>query len=133
MTATVAIVTGNPKCWERLSGVIEGCGMSPVRCENLAAATESLAQERFECALCEDALPDGDFRGLIAELRRSGRWMPVVVVSRVDDWGAYLEAMVAGAFDYVAFPPYPRELERAIEAAIAESRLQRGVAAPVAA
>jgi DNA-binding NtrC family response regulator len=108
MTATVAIVDGDPQHWERLSGVIEGCGISPVRCENLAAASESLAHEQLECAVCEDALPDGDFRGLIVEIRRSGCFMPVVVVSRVDDWGAYLEAMVAGAFDYAAFPPYPR-------------------------
>ena len=133
MTATVAIVTGDLQHWERLSGVVAGCGMSPVRCENLALAAQLCAQGHVECALCEAALSDGDFRGLIAELRRSGRWVPVVVISRADDWGAYLEAMVAGAFDYVAFPPYPRELERALEAATAEARLQRGRAAGVAA
>jgi len=133
MAASVAVLSGDPQHWELLSAIVLDCGLSPVRCETLAVGTALLTQEPFEFALCEDALPDGDFRGLIAALRRSGRWMPVVVISRFDDWGSYLEAMVAGAFDYVAFPPYPRELERVLDAALAESRLHRGTAATVAA
>jgi len=133
MVATIAVVSGDPQHWERLSGILVGCGLSPVRCDTLAAAAKLVAQQPPEFALCEDALPDGDFRGLIAELRRSGRWMPVVVVSRLDDWGAYLEAMVAGAFDYVVFPPYPREVERVVDAALAESRSHRDAGDPVAA
>lgn len=133
MGSRIAVVSGDLQRWELLSGIVSDCGLSPVRCETLAAVTELLPQQRFECALCDDALADGDFRALIWELRRSGRWMPVVVVSRLDDWGAYLEAMVAGAFDYVGFPPYPRELERAVGCALAESRLQHKTAAEAAA
>jgi DNA-binding NtrC family response regulator len=133
MATNIAVVSGDPQHWERLSDILLSCGLSPIRCETLAAAAELLAREALELALCEDALPDGDFRGLIAELRRSGRWLPVVVVSRLDDWASYLDAMVAGAFDYVAFPPYPRELERAVDAALAESRSHRGAGDPVAA
>ncbi len=123
MPTPVAIVIAEQAHWEKLSRIISSCGLRPVRCETLAAATTLSAQKRFELAICDDELPDGNFRELIAQLRCSRRSMPVVVISRFDDWGSYLDAMIAGAFDYVAFPPYPQELERAVAAALVESQL----------
>jgi DNA-binding NtrC family response regulator len=128
-----AIVGSEPEYWEKLSGVVSGCGARPIRCETLAAVTKLLSQQHIDFLVCEDAVPDGTFRELIATLRCSGSWAPVIVVSGLDDWGAFLEAMVAGAFDYVVFPPYPGELERAVTAALAESRSVRRAVAQAAA
>jgi two-component system response regulator HydG len=125
MSVSVAIVGAEPQHWEKLSGIISSCGLCPVRCETLAAATKLSAQQHFEFAICDDELPDGNFRELIAELRRSRHSTPVVVISRFDDWASYLEAMIAGAFEYVAFPLYPQELERAVAAALAEAQANR--------
>jgi DNA-binding NtrC family response regulator len=120
MSSIVLLVSAEPDQQEKLSGILSRCGLDPLRCETLATALNLLVQQPSELVICEDVLPDGTFRELIAEMRRSGFWKPVIVVSRFDDWGSYLEAMAAGAFDYVAFPPYPRELEQAIAAALAE-------------
>jgi DNA-binding NtrC family response regulator len=125
MLARVAVVSAEPEYWEKLSGVVSGCGAHPIRCDTLAAAKQLLSQQRLDLAICGDTVPDGTFRELVATVKRSGSWTPVVVVSQFDDWGSFLDAMVAGAFDYVAFPPYPGELERAVAAALAESRLNR--------
>jgi two-component system, NtrC family, response regulator PilR len=123
MSPAVAVVSAGPEHWEKLSAIVSSCGLRPVQCQTIAAARELLAQEHFRLALCEDVLPDGDFRQLIALLRETPAWrMPVIVVSCLDDWGSFLEAMMAGAFDYVAFPPYPHELERALAAAFAGAR-----------
>ncbi|HUJ32438.1 MAG TPA: response regulator [Candidatus Acidoferrum sp.] len=133
MPAHIAIVSAEPEYWETLSAILSDCGLRTTRCETLEAATKLFSQQHFDVAVCEDALPDGDFRKLIAEMRRSRMWAPVVVVSRFDDWGSYLDAMIAGAFDYVAFPPYPREFERAVAAALAEARSNRKAAVRAAA
>jgi DNA-binding NtrC family response regulator len=125
MFARVAIVSSEPEYWEKLSGVVLRCGARAIRCDTLAAVTKLFSQQPIDFVICEDTLRDGTFRELVATVKRSGRWTPVVVVSGLDDWGAFLEAMVAGAFDYVVFPPYPGELERAITAALAESRWNR--------
>lgn len=120
MTPTVAIITGELDHWETLSSVVSNCGFRPVHCETLSSAAQMLARHRFRTVLCEDALPDGDFRELLHLVKDSGVSRPaVIVISRLDDWGCFLEAMTAGAFDYVAFPPYPHELERALAAAFA--------------
>ncbi len=125
MPTPVAIVTADPGHWDKLSTIISSCGLRPVRCETLAAATKLTAQQHIELAICDDELPDGNFRELIAQLRCSRRPTQVVVISRFDDWNSYLEAMVAGAFEYVAFPPYPQELEQAVAAALVESQANR--------
>jgi len=129
MPVLVAIVTAEPTRWEGLSRIISSCGLCPVRCETLAAAIKLIAQHHVELVLCDDELPDGNFRQLIAYLRSPRQLTPVVVISHFDDWGSYLDAMTAGAFEYVAFPPYPQELEQAVAAALAESQACQQVSA----
>ena len=126
MSSGVVVITGELGHWEKLSDIVGSCGLRPIQCETLASVRELLAHEPVRAALCEDILPDGTFHELIRLLRESPRWhMPVIVVSPLDDWGSFLDAMMAGAFDYVAFPPYPHELERALAAALGESRTRQ--------
>ena len=46
--------------------------------------------------------------------RRPPNRVPVVVVSRLDDWERYLNFLQAGAFDYVLYPPSESEIERVV-------------------
>jgi DNA-binding NtrC family response regulator len=124
----VVIVTAQQSHWDKLSGIVSSCGLQAVRCNTLAHAFELLAQRHFEFAVCDDRLPDGTFRDFITQLRRYRKSTPVVVISQFEDWHSYLQAMVAGAFDYVAFPPYPQEFERVIAGALTDAT----PAAPVA-
>lgn len=134
MCSAVVVISAEPAQREQLSAIVSSCGFHPVPCETLAAARELFSRQRFRLALCEDILPDGNFQELIATVRNSpGLRMPVIVVSRVDDWGSFLEAMMAGAFDYVGFPPYPHELERALAAALCAAEPSRSPAFEVAA
>ena len=120
MSIGVAIVRADPRHWADLSRVVSGCGLHPVRCTTLSALTQMMSQESFRLAICDDELPDGDYRQLINRLSRLRRSMPVVVVSPLDDSHSYFQAMLAGAFDYVGLPPQPNELERAVAAALTE-------------
>jgi DNA-binding NtrC family response regulator len=44
--------------------------------------------------------------------------IPVIVISCIADWEAYMKAISAGAFDYIAFPPDPVESERILRLAL---------------
>lgn len=102
---------------------MSSCGCVPVRCETISAAKDLVLRYRVEVIVCDDVMPDGDFRELTKELRRLACEPVVVVMSRsYDDWGDYLEAMITGAYDFLAYPPCPRELEQAVAAALLESR-----------
>jgi DNA-binding NtrC family response regulator len=126
MFPRILILSGEPEHRHKLSEVMSSCGLVPVRCETISAAKGLVMEDQIEVIVCDDVLPDGDFRELIRELKLSACEARVVVMSRsYDDWGDYLEAMIAGAYDYLAYLPYPGELEQAVAAALVESRARR--------
>jgi DNA-binding response OmpR family regulator len=126
MLPRVLVLSCEPEHWHKLSSVMTSCGCVPVRCETMSAAKGLVLGYRIDVIVSDDVLPDGDFRELIKELRGLACQPPVVVMSRsYRDWGDYLEAMIAGAYDYLSYPPYPCELQQAIAAALLESRAHR--------
>jgi DNA-binding response OmpR family regulator len=126
MLPRVLVLSGEPEHWDKLSSVMTSSGCVPVRCETISAAKGLVVGYPIDVIVSDDVLPDGDFRELIKELRRLACEPPVVVMSRsYGEWGDYLEAMIAGAYDYLAYPPYPREMEQAVAAALVESRTHR--------
>lgn len=126
MASRILVLSGEPEHRHKLSGIVSSSGWAPVRCERVCAAKSLVLRHQIEVIVCDDVLLDGDYRELIKELRRLACEPLVVVMSRsYGDWGDYLEAMIAGAYDYLAYPPYPRELEQALAAALAESGARR--------
>ncbi len=100
-------------------------GLRPICCQTLAAAEVLLARESMSLVFCEEELPDGHFAQLVHKAFHHKDSPPIVVVSRRDDWDAYLRAMRLGAFDYVTLPPDIGELEHSLCGAMRES-WQRG-------
>jgi len=70
--------------------------------------------------LCEDTLPDGSFRDVLHTLRLAGSGVPLVVCSLLGEIDEYLEAMESGAFDFIAPPFRPTELESIVNSALNE-------------
>ncbi len=75
--------------------------------------------------LCEDTLPDGNFTKVMTLVERFAAGTPLIVVSRRDEWENCIAALAAGAADYLAFPPYPGEVEQSLDKA---ARLNRTLA-----
>jgi DNA-binding NtrC family response regulator len=118
----ILIVSGERDHREKLADHVSQCGLRPICCETIADAQALMVRQRFGAVLSEDSLPDGDSRAVIGEMFRNASKAPVVIVSRRDDWDSYLAAVSTGAFDYVAFPPNPGELERVLWIALSESK-----------
>lgn len=124
----VLVVAATPEDRENLARTIVGCGFRAVCCATLSEAASLLARRSISLVFCEDVLPDGNVRAVIRTTD-----IPVVVVSHRDDWDAFLSAMKAGAFDYVAIPPLlPNELRRLLWAALSETSRLHWVAQPAA-
>ena len=126
MLPRVLILSGESDHWHKLSSIMSSRGWEPVRCETIYAAKYLVLRDQIEVIVSDDVLPDGDFRELIRELERSACQPLVIVMGRsYGDWGDYLEALSAEAYDYFAYPPYPYGLEQAVAAALMESRARR--------
>jgi DNA-binding NtrC family response regulator len=115
---SILIVSSEPASRDRVAEIVLRCGFRPVLCPALSDARALSAGESFQCVFCSDALPDGDLAYALKILSSVTNGAPVIVLSHLADWGACLEALNAGAFDYVACPPDAFETERIIRVAL---------------
>ncbi len=117
----ILIISAEREQWERILETIRKRGLRATHCCGLREALSLLARQDFSVVFCNDTLPDGNFRAIMNEVRNSSAHVPVIVLSRLADWDAYLSAIGAGAFDYIAYPPDSAETERILWAALKES------------
>lgn len=64
----------------------------------------------YDAVLCDVALPGRDGFSLVAELRRSGRQVPIVMVTARDDVTSRVQGLELGADDYLVKPFHFSEL-----------------------
>jgi DNA-binding NtrC family response regulator len=107
--------------------IIHRLGLNYLLCTSLTDARAMVDREIFQFVLCDDELPDCNLRTAIRVLSASTGGVPVIVLSHLADWDAYLRALSAGAFDYIACPPDPVEAERILRLALAQNPPPRRV------
>jgi DNA-binding NtrC family response regulator len=96
-------------------------GLTCLTSTSLTDARALVERETFQFVLCADELPDCNLRTAIRVLSSAAGGVPVIVLSHLADWDAYLRALSAGAFDYIACPPEPVEAERILRLALAQN------------
>ncbi len=99
------------------------------RTDSLEDAEEALGREDWHLILCDHTLPGFDSFGVLDLLRKSGRDIPLIVVSASDDPSVATRSMRAGAADFISkerlsrlAPAVTRELREA------ENRAERRAA-----
>jgi DNA-binding response OmpR family regulator len=83
----------------------------------------------YSAILVDLVLPDGDGMGVVAELKRLGVGVPVVVLSARGGAAERTAALEAGARDYVTKPFRGQDLLARIDALLAEWNREREEAA----
>src|SRR5271165_1771970 len=95
--------------------------LQTTRCPSLTDARARIEEQPFQLVLCGDELPDCNLRTAVRVLTSCTGGAPVIVLSHLADWDAYMRALGAGAFDYIACPPDPSETERILRLALAQN------------
>jgi DNA-binding NtrC family response regulator len=86
--------------------------------ESVDEARRILDRQEVQLVICDDRLIDGEYEDILRTVHNARATPPIIVVSPTGDWPDYLEALSAGAFDYIPYPPIPGELPRAIRQAL---------------
>lgn len=86
-------------------------GLDPIGVANLAECGDMLGKEKVGLVFCDRHLADGTYRDLLERVRAGADKVRVVVTSQHPDWDEYLEAMRYGAFDVIASPCRPTDVE----------------------
>lgn len=117
----VLIVSSDPLHCVKTEEIAAFMGLQCVRCTSLTDARAHIQEQSFQLVLCGDDLPDCNLRTAVRVLMSSTGGVPVIVLSHLADWDAYVRALGAGAFDYIACPPDPIEMQRILRLALAQN------------
>lgn len=111
------LVEDDPAVLHMLRATAEYGGFTTSEAPSAAEALRCVRTEQFDAVLLDLGLPDLGGSHLIGEIRAvSG--VPVIVVSGIGDERTRIEALDAGADDFMAKPFMPGELLARIRAAI---------------
>jgi DNA-binding NtrC family response regulator len=127
--ATVLIVDDEPGVREGLVRAVASKGHRTVAAASLAEAREALEREEHDCVLLDVRLKDGDGLDLLREMRSGPhRETPVIMATAYGDSERTIQAMKAGAFEYVTKPFDLPVLLDAVERAVRKRLLGRAAA-----
>ncbi len=91
--------------------ILSAQGLEPICVGTVAECRQVLENEDVVLIFCDRHLTDGGHRELLRAVRSSGTKALVVITSREPAWDEYLEAMRLGAFDVIASPCVPTDVE----------------------
>lgn len=124
MTEMVLIVDDDPIQRRLLDAQVSRMGLTPLVCSGGAAALTLLRAKAQEIGamVLDLVMPDLGGLEVLREMDAAGIQVPVVVQTAKGSLETVVEAMRAGAFDFVVKPASPERMALAIDAAVRLSR-----------
>jgi DNA-binding NtrC family response regulator len=109
-----------------LATILNREDIDPICTSTISECREIVAKRNVGLVFCDGHLRDGNYRDLLSARRSMRSKMRVVVTSPDTDWDGYLDAMRLGAFDVIAVPCRPTDVERMLIQAWREERSRFG-------
>lgn len=106
-------------------------GIEPRPAASLQEALSALDQERFDFCLTDLRLPDGDGLMLVRYIQQHHPGLPVAIITAHGDMQSAIDALKAGAFDFVNKPLDLERLRALVETALRLPPLPAGTTPPV--
>jgi two-component system, LuxR family, response regulator FixJ len=116
---------------QALQELLRSAGITAVIYETADAFLESAAKLRVGCVLVDPATPGVNGSALQTRLKRLRSSLPVIATTPKGDVTTAVEAMKAGAVDFIEGPVDDQRLLAAIEAALGEPRNEPSPKEPV--
>ncbi len=112
---SVLVVDDEPDILELLEITLVRMGLKVSCAENYSTATRLLQSDSFDFCLTDMKLPDGDGISLVEYIQQYCPDMPVAVITAHGNMELAINAMKAGAYDFVSKPVSLKKLRRLIE------------------
>jgi two-component system response regulator PilR (NtrC family) len=116
--ALALIVDDEPDIRELLEITLGRMDIETRAAADLAQARALLQRERFDLCLADMRLPDGSGLELVEEIGRDHPNLPVAMITAHGSMEAAIQALKAGAFDFVSKPVDLQILRRLVETAL---------------
>jgi len=121
----VLVVDDEPNMRHMLSMLLSGEGYEVEEASNGREALEKVAGEVYDSILCDVRMPDMDGMAFLDALGARKGESPVIMMSAYGTLDTAIEAMKAGAYDYISKPFKPDEILLTLRKAEERERLRR--------
>ncbi len=119
----ILVVDDEEAIREVISTLLDAQGFSCTTCSNGRQGLEAFRKDSFDLVLSDIVMPEMDGLKLLAELRLSDPDVPVIMVTAMHDISIALEAIRAGAYDYILKPFEKDQLYISVRHALEHRRL----------
>lgn len=116
--STTLIVDDEPDIRELLEITLSRMGIETTSASDLNEARQQLEKQHFDLCLTDMRLPDGNGIDLVREIQQLHADLPVAVITAHGNMELAIEALKAGAFDFVSKPVDLQILRNLVETAL---------------
>ncbi len=124
------IIDDEPDIRELLEITLARMDIDTVTVENLARARAALAHQQFHLCLADMHLPDGDGIDLVREIHDQYPGTPVAMITAHGNMETAIQALKAGAFDFVSKPVDLPVLRKLVNTALKLHQTKNGTTRP---
>ncbi|MGH8126771.1 MAG: sigma-54-dependent transcriptional regulator [Gammaproteobacteria bacterium] len=103
-TSQVLIVDDEPDLRDLLCMTLGKMGVKTVEAADLASARRTLVSDRFDLVLTDMNLPDGNGLDFVQWMQEQAPSVPVAMITAYGSMDIAVDALKAGAFDFIAKP-----------------------------
>ncbi len=119
----VLVVDDEEAIREVVTTLLDAQGYYTVACANGRIALDAFRNDTFDLVLSDIVMPEMDGLKLLSELRVDDPDVPVIMVTAMHDIAIALEAIRAGAYDYILKPFEKDQLYLSVRRALEHRRL----------
>ncbi len=114
ISGRILIIDDDPHFLRVLQRILSGEKFVVTATSNPCDAVELLRSSNFNLIICDLRMPDCDGLNLLQAIRGAGNEIPVIILTAYGEVDTYLEAMNAGATEYLNKPIKSDELVQVV-------------------
>ena len=128
LTGRILVVDDDPHFLRVLARILSGENFLVTSAPGACDASELLKSAQFDLVISDLRMPECDGLNFLESLRRSGNSVPVIILTAYGEVDTYLEAMNAGATEYLNKPIQSDELLKSVHACLRSGKNRRNKA-----
>ncbi len=125
LTGRILVIDDDPHFLRVLARILSGENFLVTSAAAACDALELLKSAQFDLVISDLRMPDCDGLSFLESLRRSGNTLPVIILTAYGEVDTYLDAMNAGATEYLNKPIQSDELLKSVRACLRSGKNRR--------
>src|ERR1035437_4796354 len=123
--ARILVVDDEPNMRRILTLILQEAGHVVTEAEGVTLALALIAADQFDLVITDKKMPDGDGLEVLRYCRENEPSLPVVILTALATVELAVEAMQAGAFDFISKPFVPEVVTAVAKRATEQTKLLR--------